>query len=215
MANKDAFRKYVEAGAVLGQITRARAEEVVRDLVGAGGVQRGQAQDWVDDLVERSRRASEDLVKLIRAEVSSQLASLGVDADDLAKQVADILRQSAGMGRKTTTTKADSDNTTVHGTASLEAGSPVTAEKAAKAVTKKPAASPAKKAAAKTTAAKKPAASPAKKAAAKTTAAKKPAASPAKKAAANNVVAKQASTSNLSNTEAVNGDSGTPSGTAS
>lgn len=196
MATKDVFRKYVEAGTVLGQITRARAEEVVRDLVGAGEVQRGQAQDWIDDLVERSRRASEDLVKLIRTEVSSQLASLGVDADDLAKQVADILRQSAGMGRKATTTKAGSEHTTAHRTASLETGLPATAEKAAKAVTKKAAAAPTKKAAAKTTAAKKAAASPTKKAAVKKT------------------VAKKASTRKPSTAEAANEDSGTPSGTA-
>ncbi len=196
MANKDSFRKYVEAGAVLGQITRARAEEVVRDLVGAGEVQRGQAQDWIDDLVERSRRASEDLVKLVRAEVSSQLASLGIDADDLAKQVADILRQSAGMGRKATTTEAGSQHTTAHRKDSLEAGLPATIDKAAKAVTKKTAASPAKTTAAKKTAVKKTAASPTKTTAAKKTVAKKPA------------------NREVSTAEAASEDSATPSGMA-
>jgi len=196
MANKDSFRKYVEAGTVLGQITRARAEEVVRDLVGAGEVQRGQAQDWIDDLVERSRRASEDLVKLVRTEVSSQLASLGIDADDLAKQVADILRQSAGMGRKATTTEAGSQHTTAHRKDSLEAGLPATIDKSAKAVTKKTAASPTKTTAAKKTAVKKTAASPTKTTAAKKTVAKKPA------------------NREVSTAEAASEDSATPSGMA-
>ena len=68
------------------------------ELVSAGEVQRGQAQQWVDDLVERSRKASEDLIHLVRTEVSNQLAALGVDPEDLAKQVADILQHSAGRG---------------------------------------------------------------------------------------------------------------------
>jgi len=31
MANNDGFRRYLEAGAVLGAVTRARAEEIVQD----------------------------------------------------------------------------------------------------------------------------------------------------------------------------------------
>ena len=100
MADRDreGFKKYVEAAAVLGRVTRARAEEIVRELVDAGEVQRGQAQEWVDDVVERSRKASEDLVHLVRKEVRQQLAAMGVDRDHLAKQVADLMKQ-LGRGR--------------------------------------------------------------------------------------------------------------------
>jgi len=72
MANNDGFRRYLEAGAVLGAVTRARAEEIVQDLVAGGDVQREQAQQWIDDLVERSRQASEDLLDLVRTEVNEQ-----------------------------------------------------------------------------------------------------------------------------------------------
>ena len=106
MASNDGFRKYVEAGAALGQITRARAEEIVRELVGAGQLQGTQAQEWVDDLVERSRKASEDLLALVRTEVASQLTALGIDPEDLAKQAADLLRHSADVGRRATHTAA-------------------------------------------------------------------------------------------------------------
>ena len=102
MASNDGFRKYVEAGAALGQITRARAEEIVRELVGAGQLQGTQAQEWVDDLVERSRKASEDLLALVRTEIASQLTALGIDPEDLAKQAADLLRHSADVGRRAT-----------------------------------------------------------------------------------------------------------------
>jgi len=188
MPTNDGFRKYFEAGAVLGHVTRARAEEIVRELVNAGEVQRGQASDWVDDLVERSRKASEELVAVVRKEVQNQLHSRNVNPDDLAKQVADILRHSADVGRAATSNAAKRAGKTAKAAkkaANRVAGTRPSAKKAAKktAATK----SPAKKTAAKKTAAKKAPAkkAPAKKAPATKTAAKKTAAkkAPAKKAA--------------------------------
>jgi len=100
MADKDGYRRYLDAAAALGQVTRARAEELVRDMMGGAEVPRGQAQQWVDEIVERGKKATEDLVDLVRTEVSSQLEALGLDADDLARQAADILRRSAEAGRR-------------------------------------------------------------------------------------------------------------------
>ena len=45
MAGNERIRKYLDAGNVLGQVTRGRAEEIVRELVNAGDIQRGQAQE--------------------------------------------------------------------------------------------------------------------------------------------------------------------------
>jgi polyhydroxyalkanoate synthesis regulator phasin len=168
MATGDGFRKYVEAGAVLGQVTRARAEEIVRELVAAGEVQRNQAQRWVDDLVERSRKASELLTETVRSEVKNQLSAVGLKSvDDLAQQVAEILRRSAAAGRNATTSAA--------GRAANTASK---ARKAATSVTKKASASRKKAPAKKKAAAKK---APAKKAAAKRAPAKKAAKKTAKK----------------------------------
>jgi len=199
MPNNDGFRKYFEAGTVLGHVTRARAEEIVRELVNAGEVQRGQASDWVDDLVEWSRKASEELVAAIRKEVQNQLHSLNVNPDDLAKQVADILKHSANVGRAATSQAAKRAGKTAKAAkktadrvASTRPGAKKTAAK--KTAAKKTAAkkTAAKKTAAKKTAAKKTAA---KKTAAKKTAAKKTAAkkAPAKKAAAKKAPAKRPS----------------------
>jgi polyhydroxyalkanoate synthesis regulator phasin len=160
MANNDPFRRYIDAGAALTQLTRARAEELVQELVKNGEIQRKEAQTKVDDLIERSRKSTEALLSLVHAEVSNQLSSLGIGSlDDLARQVASLL------GRATSTNPAKKAGTKK---------APAT-KTAAKKTAKK---APAKKAAAKKTAAKK---APAKKAAAKKTAAKK---APAKKAAA-------------------------------
>ena len=73
MAQSDTFRRYLETGLAIGQMTRARAEEVVKDLVKAGEVQRDQTQQWIDELVDRSRKNTEFLMALVAAEVRKQL----------------------------------------------------------------------------------------------------------------------------------------------
>jgi polyhydroxyalkanoate synthesis regulator phasin len=155
MANKDAFQKYLDAGIAFTNVTRARAEELVQELVQSGEFKGSDARARVDDLIERSRKGREVLIAQVRHEVGRQLESVGVTSlEDLAKQVASLLGRSAEAGKAAT------------------AGKKAPAKKAAakQASAKK---SPPKKAAAKKAAAKK---SPAKNAAAKK--------SPAKKAAA-------------------------------
>jgi polyhydroxyalkanoate synthesis regulator phasin len=155
MANKDAFQKYLDAGIAFTNVTRARAEELVQELVKSGEFKGSDARARVDDLIERSRKGREVLIAQVRHEVARQLDSVGVTSlEDLAKQVASLLGRSAEAGKAAT------------------AGKKAPAKKAAakQAPAKK---SPAKKAAAKKAAAKK---SPAKKAAAKKAPAKKAAA---------------------------------------
>ena len=58
MPSNDGLRRYLEAGLALTQITRARAEELVHELIQAGEVETTRAQDWVEDLVKTSRDRS-------------------------------------------------------------------------------------------------------------------------------------------------------------
>ena len=103
MAANERIKKYLEAGTVFGQVTRARAEEIVKELVSGGDIQRGQAQEWVDNLVDRSRKTSEQVLELVRHEVSAQLSRIDSSAvENLANQVADILKRSAEAGRSAT-----------------------------------------------------------------------------------------------------------------
>jgi polyhydroxyalkanoate synthesis regulator phasin len=78
MAQNDRLRRYVDAGAAFTQITRSKAEAIVKDLVKAGEIQRDQAQERVDELVERSRKNREALAALIRKELDAQLGMLGI-----------------------------------------------------------------------------------------------------------------------------------------
>jgi polyhydroxyalkanoate synthesis regulator phasin len=103
MANNERIRKYLDAGSVFGQVTRGRAEEIVRELVNAGDIQRSQAQEWVDTLVERSRKTSEQIIEMVRHEVATQLSRVDAKSiENLSKQVADVLKKSADAGRRAT-----------------------------------------------------------------------------------------------------------------
>jgi polyhydroxyalkanoate synthesis regulator phasin len=78
MAQSDVLKRYLDAGMAFTQLTRTRAEGIVKELVRAGEVRRERTQETVDDLIERSRRNTEALVNLVRKEVNSQLSQLGL-----------------------------------------------------------------------------------------------------------------------------------------
>jgi polyhydroxyalkanoate synthesis regulator phasin len=176
MANKDSFQKYLDAGVAFTNLTRARAEELVAELVQSGQFQTGDARAKVDELIERSRRGRELVVAQVRHEVARQLDAAGItNLEDLAKQVASLLGRTAATGRAATqgTKRAARKKAPAKkATAKKAAHKKATAKKAP--ATKKPAAkkaaakkSPAKKATAKKAAATK---ASAKSAAAKATA---------------------------------------------
>src|SRR5436190_19442828 len=86
MPQNDLLKRYLDAGMAFTQMTRSRAEGIVKDLVKAGEVQQKQAQKQVDDLLERSRKNTEQLLDLIRSEITSQLSGLGLATkDDVAR----------------------------------------------------------------------------------------------------------------------------------
>jgi polyhydroxyalkanoate synthesis regulator phasin len=85
MADND-FRRYLDAGMAFTQLTRARAQAIVKDLVKAGEVQRDQAQERVEELLERSRKNTEMLLDVVRKEVRQQLSSMGLATkEDIAR----------------------------------------------------------------------------------------------------------------------------------
>jgi polyhydroxyalkanoate synthesis regulator phasin len=105
----DGLRRYLEAATTLTQITRGRAEELVRELVASGEVERSRAQDWIDDLIKRSREASETLMSQVSSEVDKQLGERfkDLDLDDLAKRVAGIIELAGNLGRNATSQARD------------------------------------------------------------------------------------------------------------
>jgi len=161
MDAKDSFQKYLDAGIAFTNLTRAKAEELVGELVQSGAFQSNDAMARVDELLERSRKSREAFTAQVRREVAHQLESVGISSlEDLAQQVASMIGRTADAGKAATS--------------GTKAGPKKAAPK--KAAAKK---NPAKKAAAKKAAPKK---SPAKKVAKKSPAAKAARKDPAQKA---------------------------------
>jgi len=109
MAQNDTLRRYLDAGMAFTQLTRARAEAIVKDLVKAGELQRDQTQERVDDLLERSRKNTEALREIVRKEIREQLAAIGLATkDDIAR-----LERKLGNGpAKSAAKKATAKKTT-------------------------------------------------------------------------------------------------------
>lgn len=138
MTDSDPLRRYVEAGLALTELTRAKAEALVRDWAKAGDLQREQAQDRVEELLDKSKRSTDSLVAMIRREMAQQLSSMGfATKEDLAAMEARL------MGRPTGATGAPAAGAKPRARAGT--GSPEATPKAAKAA-------PTRKAAAKATA---------------------------------------------------------------
>ncbi len=103
MDAKDSFQKYLDAGIAFTNLTRAKAEELVAELVQNGEFQSGDARARVDELLERSRKGREAFTDQVRKEVAHQLESVGITSlEDLAQQVASLIGRTAEAGRAAT-----------------------------------------------------------------------------------------------------------------
>jgi polyhydroxyalkanoate synthesis regulator phasin len=99
MSQTDLLKKYLDAGVAFTQMTQSKAEAIVRDLVRAGEVQTGDTRQRVEELLDRSRQNTDNLVKLVRTEVSNQVAKLGLvpkkELDAVRRELAQVKAQQA------------------------------------------------------------------------------------------------------------------------
>lgn len=86
MAQTPDWKQLLEAGMQFTEMRRAQARRVATDLVAQGQLARDQVQTAVDEILEMSRRRTEDLREMVRSEVQRQLGGLGLATkDDLAR----------------------------------------------------------------------------------------------------------------------------------
>ena len=95
MAKGDLFKRSLEAGTSFLDMTRERAESIVKEWVDAGDLGKGRAQKAVEQVLERSRKASDELRAMVRKEIGDQLAALGVATKE------DVARLEAKIGAAT------------------------------------------------------------------------------------------------------------------
>jgi len=93
VTSNDSWRRYLEAGTALGQVTLGRAEEIAKGLLAPGDEEREAARNDLDELTRFGRQMGEQFVDMARAEVSKQLEALGVDSlEELFDRLADLVR---------------------------------------------------------------------------------------------------------------------------
>jgi polyhydroxyalkanoate synthesis regulator phasin len=105
------WKHYLQAGMDVTEVTRKRAEQIVRDLVKNGEVQAHEAQQRVEELLERSRKTTEAFGERVRTEVQRQMESFGLvppakqpvkkPAQNTTKKTA---KKAAPAAKKTTST---------------------------------------------------------------------------------------------------------------
>lgn len=102
---RDEIRRMALVTSGIVELTRNRAENIVRDLISSGDVSGGQAGQVVKELMERSRQNRREIMNLVRSEIRGQIEALGVatkrDIDRLERRVARLEdRPSAPATRK-------------------------------------------------------------------------------------------------------------------
>ena len=119
MADFDLLKSALDAGMAFTEMTRQRAEAIVRDLVRSGEVSREQTAKQVEELLERSRKNTEVLLAMVRKEIDDRLANLAT-RDDLSKLAARLGVGLPGRARKSAK-KAPAKKTTAKKAAAKKA----------------------------------------------------------------------------------------------
>jgi polyhydroxyalkanoate synthesis regulator phasin len=97
MAKDDLLRRYQEAGTEFIEATLARAEELFREVVRIGDMAQKQATERVEDFRDVSRRTNENLLEIIRRELTNQMSQLSVATKaDLARIEAQLDEMTGG-----------------------------------------------------------------------------------------------------------------------
>ena len=113
MPQSDIWKRYLDAGVEFSQMTRARAESIVKELIKAGELQREQRTQRIEELLDRSRKNTEELVNTVRKELAQQLSTLGVATkDDLKKLEDKVNALSKGGAAKSAAKKAPAKKAT-------------------------------------------------------------------------------------------------------
>jgi polyhydroxyalkanoate synthesis regulator phasin len=95
------WNKYLDAGVEFVAMTRAQARKRAKELVGTGQLAQEQVQQFVDDLVDESRRRTDVLMDVVRKEIQRQVKTLGIATkDDLARLETKMSKQAGSSAKK-------------------------------------------------------------------------------------------------------------------
>ena len=109
----DEIRRMALITSGVAELTRNRAEQIVRDLVKAGDVRRDQTSGLVKELLKRSSENRRELTRFVRAEIQNQIEALGLATKrDLERIERRVTRLESSSPKKTTSKKTTARKTT-------------------------------------------------------------------------------------------------------
>jgi polyhydroxyalkanoate synthesis regulator phasin len=129
------WAKYLNAGVEFVAVTRTQARGRAKELVAQGQLAQNQVQEFVDDLVDESRRRTDSMMELVRQEIGRQVKTLGIATkDDLARLEAKLVSQASRASKppgakKTAAKKSASKKAAGKKTASRKTAAKKTARK--------------------------------------------------------------------------------------
>ena len=120
------WKRALDTGAQFTEMRRSQARQLASDLVAQGQLARNQVSAYVDELVDASRKRSEQLRSIVRTEVERQLGVIGVatksDLDALERKLrAANGAKARGAGTKPGVKKAATKRTPAKKTATKAA----------------------------------------------------------------------------------------------
>jgi len=93
------WKRVLETGMQFTELRRSQAHRLASDLVAQGQLARDQIGAAVDELIEISRRRSEELRAIVRTEVQRQLGALGLATKRDLEALERRLRARTGAGK--------------------------------------------------------------------------------------------------------------------
>jgi hypothetical protein len=97
MATDESWKRFLDAGALIGQVSMARAEEISRGLFSDDEATRRESWRDLEEMGRVGRKMGEQFVTLARAELTKQLEGVG-SFDQLVDRLSDLFGRGAQPG---------------------------------------------------------------------------------------------------------------------
>ena len=111
----DELRRVALFTSGVAELTRHRAEQIVKDLVQRGDVGREQASAAVREIMDASRQSRQELIRFVRGEIQAQVANLGVaskrDLERLERRIVRLESQGKMAAKRSTAKKSTRKST--------------------------------------------------------------------------------------------------------
>lgn len=106
----DELRRMALITSGVAELTRSKAEKVVKDLVKAGDVRRDHASGLVKELMKRSSENRAELTRFVSSEIRSQVEKLGLasarDLERLERRISRLESSAKGTAKSSSKSPA-------------------------------------------------------------------------------------------------------------